>query len=106
MKAISYGFIIVISLQVGLSLLGDRTTYQRGQLRTSWRRLTSSPFANKAVWRRLQDYNRHDFHPDDYDAAALIEQWRAELFGEHGALVNKLPVDKLPVDRLQHSSDA
>jgi hypothetical protein len=45
---------------------------------------------DKAVWHQLRDYNRKDFHPDDSDTNALVEQWRTELFGEHGTLNDKL----------------
>ena len=31
------------------------------------------------VWRRLKDYDRADFHPDDHDTVELLEHWRAEL---------------------------
>jgi hypothetical protein len=38
----------------------------------------------------LRDYNRSDFHPDDRDTGELVVRWRAELFGEHGRLNDKL----------------
>ena len=38
------------------------------------------------LWDQLRDYDRRDFHPDDSDTNALVEQWRAELFGEQGTL--------------------
>jgi len=31
------------------------------------------------VIRRLRDYDRADFHPNDHDTAALLERWSAEL---------------------------
>jgi hypothetical protein len=37
-----------------------------------------------------KDYNRLDFHPDDSDTTELVQTWRAELFGEHGTLNDKL----------------
>ncbi len=42
------------------------------------------------LWDQLRDYNRPDFHPDDRDTTELVEQWRAELFGEDGTLNDKL----------------
>jgi hypothetical protein len=49
------------------------------------------------VWDRLRDYNRPDFHPDDHDATALVERWRAELFGAGGTLNDKLASPASPV---------
>ncbi len=43
-----------------------------------------------AIWAQLKDYNRPDFHPDDSDTTELVQTWRAELFGEHGTLNDKL----------------
>jgi uncharacterized protein len=38
----------------------------------------------------FRGFNRPDFHPDDSDTTQLVETWRHELFGEHGALNDKL----------------
>ena len=40
--------------------------------------------------RRLRDYNRVGFHPDDNDATELLDRWRAELFGAEGVLTDHL----------------
>jgi predicted metal-dependent hydrolase len=47
-----------------------------------------------ALWRQLKDYNRPDFHPDDSDTTALVQTWRAKLFGENGTLNDKLTSGK------------
>ena len=86
MKALTIGFLGGMTLQVILSLLGDRATYRRGALRASWKRFKASPFMDVAVWHRLRDYNRPDFHPDDHDTTELVERYRAELFGADGRL--------------------
>jgi hypothetical protein len=39
---------------------------------------------------RVRALNRPGFHPDDTDNTALLEHWTAELFGEHGTLVDHL----------------
>jgi predicted metal-dependent hydrolase len=90
MNFFRYGFVLGMSLAVVLSLLGDRATYRKGNLRRSWRRLKSSPIVDPKLWAQLKDYNRPDFHPDDSDTTALVETWRAELFGENGTLNDKL----------------
>ncbi len=89
MNIITVGFLGGMTVQVVLSLLGDRETYRRGRLRTSLGRLRSNPILTRDVWRRLRDYNRPDFHPDDHDTEALLEQWREELFGDEGRLTAK-----------------
>lgn len=73
-----------------LSLAKDRNAWNPAQLIPSLRRLRSNPFFEKAVWHRLRDYNRMDFHPDDHDTAGLLERWRDELFGAEGELTDML----------------
>lgn len=86
MKLTRIGFVGGMSFQVLVSLLGDRSTYERGALRESWRRFRRSPLASRAVWDQLREYDRPDFHPDDRDTTELVERWREELFGDDGSL--------------------
>ena len=44
----------------------------------------------REVWDQLREYNRPDFHPDNRDTTALVEQWRNELFAAQGSLNDKL----------------
>ncbi len=90
MNFITFGFIVGMSIQAALSMAGDRSTYRRGELRRSIRRLKTSPYLTKDVWRRLRDYNRPDFHPDDHDTTELLERWRDHLFGVDGTLNERL----------------
>ena len=90
MNGICVGFLVGMSAQVVVSLLGDPATYRRGNLRRSWHTFRTSPLADRALWRQLRDYNRPDFHPDDRDTTALVETWRATLFGEHGTMIDRL----------------
>jgi predicted metal-dependent hydrolase len=76
--------------QVGVSLLFDRATYKRGNLRKSWKKFRTAKVVSREIWDQLKDYNRPDFHPDDRDTTGLVEQWRAELFGDEGSLNDKL----------------
>jgi predicted metal-dependent hydrolase len=73
-------------VQVAISLLLDRATYRRGNLRKSLRRFFRSPVVSKELWLQLKDYNRPDFHPDDRDTDALVAKYREELFGAEGTL--------------------
>ena len=90
MKIVRAGFVIGIGAQVVVSLLADRSTYQKGRLRESWKRFKRSPLVHSEMWARLKDYDRPGFHPDDRNTDELVERWREELFGAEGALNDKL----------------
>ncbi len=90
MKFLRYGFVAGMAVQMFFSLLFDRATYRRGNLRRSWRNFRRVPMVQRAVWDQLKEYDQPDFHPDDRDTTALVEQWRAELFGTQGTLNDKL----------------
>jgi predicted metal-dependent hydrolase len=90
MNFLRFGFPLALAAQVVFSLLRDRETYRRGVLRKSFRRFRKSPLVSKELWRQLKDYNRKDFHPDDSNTDALVERWRAELFGDEGSLNDRL----------------
>lgn len=90
MKLLRYSFVIGMTVQVGISVLGDREAYRRGTLRRSWRRVRRSPLLTRELWERLKDYDRPDFHPDDRDTTELVTRWREELFGASGTLNDKL----------------
>ena len=90
MNGITLFFVIGMAFQIGLSLLLDRDTYRRGVLRQSWHSFRETPLMRPDVWRKLRDYNRPGFHPDDYDTTELEESWRTRLFGENGSLNDKL----------------
>lgn len=90
MKGARIGFAVVTSLHVVTSLLGDRRTYRRGELRRSWRRFRSGPVLRREVWDVLCEYDRPGFHPDDRDHSELIAYWRSHMFGPDGALNERL----------------
>ena len=72
MNLLTVGFIGGMVLQVGISLLTDKATFKRGNLRKSWRKFRRSPIMQRELWNQLRDYNRRDFHPDDRDTTALV----------------------------------
>lgn len=86
MNFLRYGFVLGMIFECTLSLLRDRETYRRGNLRKSLRRFRRSPVVSKELWLQLKDYNRPDFHPDDRDTDDLVTTWREELFGAEGTL--------------------
>ena len=61
-----------------------------GRLRRSWAHFRRTPIMSRALWEQLKDYDRPDFHPDDRDTDALMEEWRDRLFGAEGTLNDKL----------------
>jgi predicted metal-dependent hydrolase len=91
MNATTAGFVAAVFFGTLASLLVDPQTYRHPRrVIRSLRRLRTNPFLQRDVRRRIRDYNREDFHPDDNDASALVEEWRASLFGDSGALADRL----------------
>jgi len=90
MDVVTFGFLGSMAVQTVISMAGDRTTWTTGELRRSYERSKSSRFLRKEIWRRLRDYNRPDFHPNDHDTGELLERWRDALFGPEGRLNDHL----------------
>ncbi len=86
MNLLTIGFFAGLFIQLTVSLPTDPATYERGALRASWARFRQSPLLSKELWAQLRDYNRAGFHPNDRDTTALVERWRAALFGTAGSL--------------------
>jgi predicted metal-dependent hydrolase len=87
MNATTLGFLGGIGLAVLLSMLTDPTTYRHpARAVRSFLALRRSPWLKTEILRRLRDYNRRDFHPDDHDNAALTAEWREHLFGAEGSM--------------------
>ncbi|MDZ7674865.1 MAG: metal-dependent hydrolase [Acidimicrobiales bacterium] len=92
MTVLNVGFPLFVAVITLLSMLRDPAA--RRSPRKVWqsiKRLRQSPFIDREVVARIRDYNRGDFHPDDHDSEALVERWRAELFGDAGSLNSRLP---------------
>ena len=82
MVAVHVGFLVGMSAAVGLSLALDADARRHpGQVLRGLHGLPTHPFFQRSVLRRLRDYNRADFHPDDHDTVELLDHWRAELSG-------------------------
>jgi len=87
----SFGLISAVIVGTILSMfLTDRSAWNPVRLIRSVWRLRKNPFLASDVRRRVTDYVRVGFHPDDHDATALLERWREELFGEEGTLTDHL----------------
>ena len=90
MRIIRLTFTASVMFFSALSLLGDRATYHPVRLFRSLAALLHSPLLTRSVVRRIRAYTKPGFHPDDTDNTALLERWTAELFGEHGSLLDHL----------------
>jgi predicted metal-dependent hydrolase len=72
------------------SIASDPAARDPRRLLRSARRLPANPFARLTILCRLVGYVRPGFHPDDHDSAAVVERWRAELFGTAGNLAGRV----------------
>lgn len=90
MKIIRFTFPLAVVANTIISLFADRAAYNPVRTVRSFAALRRSPFLTRSVFRRLAEYMRPGFHPDDQDNAALLQHWEAELFGERGSLVDHL----------------
>ncbi|MBF6137436.1 metal-dependent hydrolase [Nocardia otitidiscaviarum] len=77
---------------VGLILSLRRDDYARAHparlVREAYTLFTGPLF--RGLGRELAQYLRPGFHPDDNDTTALLDRWRAELFGDTGVLSDHL----------------
>ena len=78
--------VVNMGLQVVIGVLLDPASRRRGALRQSIWRFRRSPLWDSALWEKLCDYDRPDFHPNDHDTDDLVAEWSERLFGENGDL--------------------
>lgn len=90
MRIIRFTFPMAVLTNTIISLFRDRAAYHPVRLVRSFAALRRSPFLTRAVFRRVGEYSKPGFHPDDFDNTALLEEWTAALFGEQGTLVDHL----------------
>jgi len=79
MYGVHLGFLVGMSAAVALSIALDPEARRPRRLLPSLRGLRTHPFFQRSVVRRLRDYDRADFHPDDHDTVELLARWRTEL---------------------------
>ena len=90
MNIITYSFISTTLFRTFKAVLMDREAWRDGQVWKSMKRVRHNPFVRLSVWRKLRDYNRADFHPNDHDTDALLDEWRERLFGADGTMNHRL----------------
>jgi uncharacterized protein len=80
MYGVHIGFLFAMTLSVTISMLFDRYARRHPiKVLRSLAGLRTHVFFQPQVLRRLKDYDRADFHPDDHDTVELLERWRQEL---------------------------
>jgi len=67
-----------------VSLAGDRDTWRPRRLGRSLARFRRTAIVQGSFVRDLLAWNRPGFHPDERSIDALLDKWRAELFGPEG----------------------
>jgi uncharacterized protein len=95
MNLTTVGFIGITVAWTAASIVTDGDTWRHpGRVLRSLAATRHSPWLTGDVWRRLRDYNRPDFHPDDHDSTELLAEWRDRLFGSDGELVDFVDVPR------------
>ncbi|GAB0103668.1 metal-dependent hydrolase [Nocardia sp. JMUB6875] len=79
----------VVSLGVLASILSDPRSWRPLKVVRQSIRLYRGPIV-KGLLKEMRPYMRPGFHPDDIDTSALLEQWRRELFGADGELLDRI----------------
>lgn len=92
MNQMTFGFIFATIMHASFSIIGDRHARKPKVLLANLRAVRHSPWLTKEVRRKIRDYNRPDFHPNDHDNAELTAEWRERLFGTDGMLADRLKV--------------
>lgn len=91
MHLINLGFFLEVSVWTAATLLLDPDVrHHPVRALRSIGRLRRSPFLTRRALGRILHYSRQGFHPDDHDTTDLIDQWRTELFGADGTLIDSL----------------
>lgn len=94
MRETTFWFLFDSITQTVLSVLADPQARRPKVLWANLKKIRHSPWLSREVRRRISDYKRPDFHPDDYDNAELTAEWRDRLFGDDGALVDRIRTSK------------
>jgi predicted metal-dependent hydrolase len=90
MRMVTVGFIARVIVFTTISLAKDRAAYNPIRLLRSLWALRRSPFLERDLIRRIGEYNKVGFHPDQNDNAELLEKWTTELFGAEGQLADHI----------------
>ncbi len=91
MRTMTIGFVGGATFLTLLSLALDGHSWRHPIVTAkSLAKVRRSPWLTKDVRRKIGDYQRPDFHPDDHDSDEMLAFWRQELFGDTGTLSDRL----------------
>ena len=76
MWVVHVGFLTAMTLSVLFSVAKDPGARRPKTFLRGVRNLKHHPFFTRTVVRRLRDYDRKGFHPDDHDTTELLATWR------------------------------
>ncbi|BEK93577.1 metal-dependent hydrolase [Nocardia seriolae] len=79
----------IVSAGVLASILSDPRSWRPLKVARQSIRLYRGPIV-RGLLKEMRPYMRPGFHPDDIDTNALLEQWRQELFGADGELLDRI----------------
>ncbi|GAA1463498.1 metal-dependent hydrolase [Williamsia maris] len=91
MRVTHLAFLGSLCAATTVSMLCDRAAYNPVRLARSVSALRGNPWFSRDLARELRTYHRRGFHPDENDTTHLLERWSAELFGDNGVLVPRVP---------------
>jgi predicted metal-dependent hydrolase len=77
-------FLAEVVFQTLRSMARDRASYNPRRLLRSLNDFRKSPLLSAETRRRIADYTRPGFHPDDWDSTELLDRWSKELFDADG----------------------
>lgn len=77
-------FLAEMVVQTVRSMARDRASYNPRLLLRSLNEFRRSPLLGAETRRRIADYTRPRFHPDDWDSTELLNRWSKELFNADG----------------------
>lgn len=91
MRMMTIGFVGGATILTLLSLALDGHSWRHPIVTAkSLAKVRHSPWLSKTIRRKIGDYQRPDFHPDDHESDHLLAHWRQELFGDEGTLTDRL----------------
>ncbi|UGT41385.1 metal-dependent hydrolase [Nocardia yamanashiensis] len=89
MAGMYYLTIPAVSVGILASILSDPRSWRPLKVARQSVALVRGPIV-RGLLKEMRPYLRPGFHPDDIDTDDLLEQWRQELFGADGELLDRI----------------
>lgn len=75
---------------MGYLLASDGQLFQREENARGWKFLFAKRGFVARIMPKMSEFLQRDFHPDNRDTTALVQEWRERLFGKDGSLLQDL----------------